>query len=439
MSSANKFSWEPLFNGPNPPLAGLARDFEGYSFDTSGFGEDLEVEITQLPSERAKDTNTDAINDTPSSPSPRPPPPSDPLPTHSSTCPPYPPKLLRSPPRLSYATSTHSPLSPGSDIAFQYPPARSDDFRIAADRKRGVINDKTCRAIGNSGANKENPAAADDASSKPGKSRYNGDDLIGFARACVDVNPWLAAHGKKALAWEETLDVASKQNGFRHANMSASTLQHKCEAMIGFKKDPKGKNKNLAKVIGVGTSAAITIAALLERMETQYDEAKDKSDDVKAVIKKKNDTDREGGEAIRQTSLCGMRRKRSLTPESDDSDATEPEADEKATNISDTAPDTDGDAGTSATTPKTISASPSVEIVDGTKDKKPTKRRRLHERRSASSRDALIDLFREENQRRAEHDNRVATSLDTFVKDSRDQKAEFTSLLRDLIASDRSN
>ncbi|KAJ7851832.1 hypothetical protein B0H14DRAFT_3660081 [Mycena olivaceomarginata] len=411
MSSSHTFSWEPLFNGPNPPLAGLARDFEGYSFDTSGFGEDLEVEITQLPSERAKDATTNTINDAPSSPSPFPPSPfsSTPYPfVDLSTLPiqtparapdtlaisrPFPvPHPTPLPAPFVVRDLNSFPALPGSDIPFQYPPARPDDFRIAADRKRGVIDDTTRRAIGNSGADKENPVAAADESSRAGKSKFNGNDLIGFARAAVDCNPWLAATGRR-------------QKDFRHPNMNATTLQHKCEAMINFKKDPKGKNKNLAKVIG-------------------YDEAKDKSDDAKAVIKKKNDTDREGGEAIRQASLPTRRSPRQTRrpPALATLPLTPTETWELPT-----------------TTPKTTSASSSIEIVDGAKDKKPAKRRRLHERRSASSKDALIDLFREENQRRAEHDNRVATSLDTFVKDSREQKAEFTSLLRDLIASDRSN
>jgi hypothetical protein len=49
--------------------------------------------------------------------------------------------------------------------------------------------------------------------------------------------------------------------------------------------DPNGKNKNLAKAIGEGTSASIIIGALLERMETQFDESKDKSDDAKVKLK----------------------------------------------------------------------------------------------------------------------------------------------------------
>ncbi|KAJ7351360.1 hypothetical protein DFH08DRAFT_806083 [Mycena albidolilacea] len=420
MSSSNKFSWEPLFNSPNPPLAGLAHNFEGYSFNTSGFGEDLEVEITQLPSERTKAVTTDAITSVPSSLSPFLPSTFDstsyPL-VDLSSLPTYTPArtpdtlAISHPPPATHPTPLPAPFVirninvflpfPGTNADFQYPPARPDEFRIAANTRKHALNNETRRAIGNSGIDKENPVAAADESAKLGKSKFNGNDLIGLACTAIDCNPWLVAYKKK--------------EGFCHPNMNATTLQHKCKAIISFKKDPKGKNKNLAKVIGVGKSAALTIAALLERMETQYDEVKDKSDDTKAVIKKKNNTDREGGEAIRQASLHGMRCKYSPTPESDDSDATEPEVDEKASSIGDAAPD--ADAGTPATTPKMTSASSSVEIIDGTKDKKPTKCRHLHDRRSALGTDALIDLFWK-NQCHAEHNNRVAMSLNTFVKDS---------------------
>ncbi|KAJ7302649.1 hypothetical protein DFH08DRAFT_826393 [Mycena albidolilacea] len=406
MSSSNKFSWEPLFNSPNPPLAGLARNFEGYLFDTSRFGENLEVEITQLPSERTKAVTTDMITSAPSSPSPFTPSPFDstsyPL-VDFSTLPTYTPAhtpdtlAISHPFPVTHPTPLPAPFVirdmnvflplPGADTDFQYPPACPDEFRIAANTCKRALNNETHRAIGNSGTDKENPVAAADESAKPGKSKFNRNDLIGFA--CTA---------------EETLECAVQQKDFHHPNMNTTTLQHKCKAMISFKKDPKGKNKNLTKVIGVSTSAAITIAALLERMETQYDEAKDKLDDTKAVIKKKNNTDRKGGEAIRQASLRGMHRKCSPTPESDDSNATEPEVDETASSISDAVPN--ADAGTPATTPKTTSASFSVEIIDGTKDKKPAKRRRLHEHCSALSTDTLIDLFWEENQCHAKHDNR---------------------------------
>ncbi|KAJ7846494.1 hypothetical protein B0H14DRAFT_3454379 [Mycena olivaceomarginata] len=448
MSSSN--SWEPLFNGPNPPLAGLARDFEGYSFDTSGFGKDLEVEITQLPSERAKTATTDTINDAPSSPSPFPPSPfeSTPYPfVDLSTLPTRTPVRAPNTLMISHPFSVPRPTPlptpfvicdmnvfpalPGADADFQYPPARPDEFRVAADaHKHGLCDNEMRRAIGNSGANKENPVAAADKIAKPGKSKFNGNDLIGFVRATVDCNPWLATHGKKGLAWEETLECYTNQSDCRHPNITAAALQHKCEAMISFKKDPKGKNKNLAKVIGVGTSASITIAALLERMETQYDEAKDKSDDAKAALKKTNDANCEGGEAIRQASLRAMRRKRAPTPDTDD-DAMEPEPEPEA--------DADADSPDTNSTTKVTAASSSSKTIDADNDKKPAKRRRLTERRSASGKDALLDLMKEENKHRAEYDNRIANSLDTFVKDSREQKAEFASLLRDLISSERNN
>jgi hypothetical protein len=42
----------------------------------------------------------------------------------------------------------------------------------------------------------------------------------------------------------------------------------------------------MGNIIGQGTSSGIIIGALLERLETQYDDAKDQSDDAKAKIKK---------------------------------------------------------------------------------------------------------------------------------------------------------
>ncbi|KAJ6481513.1 hypothetical protein C8R47DRAFT_1197713 [Mycena vitilis] len=312
----------------------------------------------------------------------------------------------------------------------QHPAYPPDQFRAAADHQR-VLEEEKRAMIGASGTekkrgrkskkNQENVGAAGEDSA--GKTSFNGDDLLGIARVCVDKEPFLAPHGKKAVVWEEALVELNKQKDFRHPNMSALTLQHKCEALISYKKDPNGKHKKLANVIGEG-SAAITIEALLERMETQYDSAKDKSDDAKAAVKKKNDADKEGGEAIRQASLRAMRRKRSPSPDSasdnDDGDATDPEP-------------------PAADAADTVTASSSIETLDAAKAKAkpPAKRRRLNERRPASGKDALLDVLKEENKRRAEHDNRVATSLDTFVKDSREQKAEFASILRELITSDR--
>ncbi|KAK7039765.1 hypothetical protein R3P38DRAFT_3181580 [Favolaschia claudopus] len=41
--------WDRILAAPPPSIEELASDFPGYSFDTSGFGEDQEIEVTSLP------------------------------------------------------------------------------------------------------------------------------------------------------------------------------------------------------------------------------------------------------------------------------------------------------------------------------------------------------------------------------------------------------
>jgi ferritin len=94
--------------------------------------------------------------------------------------------------------------------------------------------------------------------------------------------------------------------------------------------------------------------------------------------------------------------------------------------------DTDTDSPDTNSTTKVTAASSSSETIDADNNKKPAKRRCLTEHQSTSGKDALLDLMKEENKCRAEYDNCITNLLDTFVKDSREQKAEFASLLRDL-------
>ncbi|KAJ7175618.1 hypothetical protein C8R46DRAFT_1249156 [Mycena filopes] len=392
----------------HPSLASAIKtgqDFDGYSFTTNGTGNDLDIEVTELPSERRE-----RLSQLPPLRNSLTPPPFpfldlSILPVHTSMRQGV--STMSPPPRPEQCFALQDlntfPAIGRNGYTNEHLPIRADDFRVTA----------------NAGHATDAPEAG-----KGGKSVYSSNNLIGLTCTCVDINPWIAPHGKKAAAWEETLSVAAAQKGFRHPGMNATTLQHKCEVLVGFKKDPEGKYKNLAKVIGEGTSASITIGALLERMEIQYDEAKDKTDEAKVVLKKKNDEDREGGEAICQASLRTMRRKRSPTPTSDDDDD---------------ATDTDNDN----TAPKLSPASSLATLDDDNGDKKKSEKKpvakhcRLNKRRSASGKDALLAVMKEENERRAEHDDRVATSLDVFVKDACEQKAELNSLLRALIASDR--
>jgi hypothetical protein len=121
-----------------------------------------------------------------------------------------------------------------------------------------------------------------------------------------------------------------------------------------------------------------------------------------------------------------MRRKRSPSPESGVGNTTEP-------NVDATTPDAGTEHNDVAPAAKALSASSSVEIIKS--GRKPAKHRRLTEHCSASGKDALLKILKEDNKHHAEHNRHIAASLDTFVKDNREQKAEFTSLVRDLLTA----
>ncbi|KAJ7042822.1 hypothetical protein C8F04DRAFT_1175925 [Mycena alexandri] len=243
------------------------------------------------------------------------------------------------------------------------------------------------------------------------KAKYTGPRLIILARAAVDAQPFLAAHGEKGSSWQSVVNIMKLDKEFRNTSLTANSVQHKAEALVAFKKNPNAqKSKKLSSIIGQGTSSGIIIGALLERLEEQYDSAKDKSDDAKAKIKKKNDEDREGGNAIREASMKTFRKRRhDPSPASDDD-----------TNLTDT-------GGASTSTPASRAPAPSSSLE--TLDEKPKRKRR---RRNASSdTDGLLALMQQESERRAKHDEKVEHSLDTFIDNNRKQKDEYLALLRE--------
>ncbi|KAJ7157812.1 hypothetical protein C8R46DRAFT_1040075 [Mycena filopes] len=330
MTSHTSYTWDGILRTPPPSLNALAAEFPGYSFDTTGWGEDQDILVTSLPPHMEAG-----------------------LPAHSST--PSHPSLdlttLDTPrrgPLPALDISQRTPFTPRMNIrdlnSFPaYPPIDADEQNahlphvpailranlIAATSLRYNADVGASPAIGLSGAKgpegkegkkgagakkeKENTGGQGDASTS---KRMTGEDLIKVARAAIDVNPFLAPHGQKGSAWERVA-IKLAEEGFRHTSISAASVQHKAEALISYKKNPNGKHKNLANVIGEGTSSSITIGALLERLETAHDTAKGKSDEAKAKLKKKHDEDQEGGEAIRQASMCTLR-KRARSPDSDD-------------------------------------------------------------------------------------------------------------------------
>ncbi|KAJ7934984.1 hypothetical protein B0H13DRAFT_1854693 [Mycena leptocephala] len=459
-------TWGRILNLPDAPVADFNRELAGYTFDTHGTGDDYEVEMFP-PADRLLDTLPafsghsrpsfpfiDLLTMPDKTPKPRAAltymgPPPTPTPTSHF--------VLKD---LNAFPPVHMDFS-----MMEGTPLRPDDFSIAADRKRGLYNDETRTLIGNSGTEKmkrpvgrpkkvkENASPTDDASTTS-KAHYNGDDLISIARAVVDVNPFIAPYGKNGIAWQEVVDKLVDQN-FRHKAVNAVTVQHKAEALTSYEKDPLGKHKNLANVIGDGKSASITIGALLERLETQYDESKDKSDDAKAKLKSKQDADREGGEAIRRASMQTLRHKRARSPSTSDDEDKHPDTEQTTvTATASPSPSTaDADDATapsepaagpseSATEPAntSVSASSSLETLDSDaednkkSDQKKSKRRRTMDRRtSTAGTDTLVQLLKAENARRAAHDAEVAASFNMFVKDAREQKNEVTSLLKDLV------
>ncbi|KAJ7691355.1 hypothetical protein B0H17DRAFT_1133872 [Mycena rosella] len=468
MSSHTDNPWDRLMTMPPPSLAELASDFEGYSFDTSGWGEDQEIEVTSLPphmeAQVAAATRALAAPPAPALPC---------LDLSSFSTPKRQQSTLdisRITPALNLPNLNSFPPFPVIDADQQnaslpYVPDVLRASQVAAASGRYASDVAANRSfggfVGNVEASERPPTIVEKPQRKRGRSKkdkeneetgaskgYTGEELITLARVVIDADPFMRPHGQKGGAWQEITETLRQRN-FRPTSISAASVQHKVEALVAYKKDPAGKHKNLANVIGEGTAASITIGALLERLETQFDAAKDKSDDAKVKIKKKNDEDREGGEAIRQASMRTLR-KRARSPDSSDSDVTDAEllgfSVLRALCCFEPAAAPAACAAT-ASPARTAAASPIVVEDDETDDdkdkdssKKPkSKRRRRLDRRSGSSTDAngLLALMNKENARRAEHDARVAKSLETFVSDSRQQKMEFTSLLKELVAGER--
>ncbi|KAF8215444.1 hypothetical protein K438DRAFT_1801264 [Mycena galopus ATCC 62051] len=219
--------------------------------------------------------------------------------------------------------------------------------------------------------------------------------------------------------------------------ISAASAQHKAESLVGYKKNPNGKHKNLSNIIGEGTSASITIGALLEALETQYDAAKDKSEEGKAKLKKKNDEDREGGDSLREASMNTFRkRKRTQKPAANNDGKTtatlDPDAAPTPTPAAtpEALPDSTPTPAprTAASASRIPTASSSLETLDSDDDQESRKPKRS--RRSTSGLDRVAELLQAENARRAEHDKRVAGHLDTFVTAATEEKKEWTSLLK---------
>ncbi|KAJ7056117.1 hypothetical protein C8F01DRAFT_376537 [Mycena amicta] len=261
------------------------------------------------------------------------------------------------------------------------------------------------------GAGKENTGDLI-VTAKAARVKWNATRYLKAARIVNVQQPWLAPHGKKAGAWDDCAALFNNQNGL---SVTGHLFRMKMEGIIGWKKNPNGKFKALGSVVASGTGDVIMLGAQMEAMETQFDQAKDKSDDVK-----KNDEDKSGGDEIHRASMQGLR-KRAISISSDETD-TETDTDIiSADKLTVTVPANTDTALANDTTVSTDEGTVSKGVPapinittddDEIKDtaetkrkasKKPkSKRRRVMERGSTS--DELIDIFKAENQHRAAHD-----------------------------------
>ncbi|KAJ7788479.1 hypothetical protein B0H14DRAFT_3504174 [Mycena olivaceomarginata] len=403
MSSRIDNHWDRILAAPPPSLEELTANFPGYTFYATGWGEDQEFVLTSLPPHM--EARIPKIG-TPSHP---------PLDLSTFTTPQRCLPVLNTVFITSLNTSHSTPSSfvlkslnsfspfPPVDAGRQnellpYVPevtcakhvAAASNFYaadVAANRSHGpATNDEIHCAIGNSSVNegsdrKEKKARVSEEREGEWRARHQHQEEGAHGQGSYfDRSRRRALHGQ---IWQQIVSTLSAQN-FCHKTISAASVQHKAEALVLYKKTPTGNHKNLSNVISEGTSASITIRALLECLETQFDAAKDKSDNAKAKLKKKNNEDREGGESICQASMH-THHKRARSPASND--------DANTTNCE-----------TSTLSTRTIAADSSLETINSDDDnatngKKASKRCRGMRRSTLSDPDGLLALIKAENAR----------------------------------------
>ncbi|KAJ7169492.1 hypothetical protein C8R46DRAFT_1217184 [Mycena filopes] len=263
---------------------------------------------------------------------------------------------------------------------------------------------------------------------KPGRPVINGEGLLQLGRAIVTLQPFLAPQvGKAWKAVKEHL----REKGFPF-DVQPTTLQSKGKALVAYKKNHEcDEAKSVASFLQ-RDDVRIPMGAILEQIETQWEEAQGKSDEAKDKTKKKNEDNREAGEHIRRAATRGRGRKhaRSPTPADSDSSNTSPSA-------SPTAEDSDGEPQSKR---RRLSTSPSPSLADvSPAPKKKSQRRRDMDRRTgntpAKSAD-ILEFLKQESSERQQRDKEMAENMKTFVDDARERGKAVVNLLEHLVKKD---
>ncbi|KAJ3792072.1 hypothetical protein GGU11DRAFT_750587 [Lentinula aff. detonsa] len=162
---------------------------------------------------------------------------------------------------------------------------------------------------------KENKGVKDTTKTKK-RQLWTGAGLVALARAVLEKEPFVQPHGKKGKVWDDIKEILVTERSIA-ADSHATAVQHKAESLVSYWKNPKstdGRIKSIAKIFEDRPTYKITIAALMDGIDNQWDRGRNESEVVKEKNQKKKDEDTEGGEVICHASLqtMGLRKHQDL-------------------------------------------------------------------------------------------------------------------------------
>ncbi|KAJ4480526.1 hypothetical protein C8J55DRAFT_560473 [Lentinula edodes] len=294
-----------------------------------------------------------------------------------------------------------------------YPPPVLDQSRITPPLSQ-LKPTPTSPGKENEGIQRPHVSGGPEAGKKVGARIWTAKDLIELAKICVEYKPFLQPYGKKGKVWDKIF-YALSERGFRLSKVPALSLRHKAESLVGYWKNPSDNNssvKAIAKILD-NSMDKITIAALMDSVEAQWDEAKNKSDKAKADIQKKQDEDNEGGEAIRMASMQAFRsHKRDAKPLDDE----------------DTDTDTDNNSGSRKSGTKRKFSDSNVT--------KSHKRQRSSVRRTSNN-TKILDFLESDAEERRSHQDKVVMLMERGQKLTQEHEKEVASILHGFLELDR--
>ncbi|KAF8919420.1 hypothetical protein CPB85DRAFT_1429532 [Mucidula mucida] len=213
-----------------------------------------------------------------------------------------------------------------------------------------------------------------------GAGGFKALDLVELARLGIAHQPFNTTHGSKGATWTAIRNALVTSCGAHLDDLSTIAVQHKMEGLVAYKKNPDSADcevKFIATLLK-GTSYDITIQSSLERLEQQWDDAKDKSDAVKEKLRKKQEEDTVGAPEVFTTTASA-----SALPL------------------------------TSSSAADNVKHGADVKLEANTNTEPPAKRRRQSVRRESSGNSAeLLQTIKEDSHKRQAHQKRVVEYME---------------------------